>query len=96
MAYEQKEGDIAIFYQDNKKNERQPDWKGRCLIDGEEKELALWYKNQAMMTGKIQTPRPKDGSHIGASTPKTATEIQHAARETPKVEHDDFDDDIPF
>ena len=34
MAYEQRDGDIAIFAERDKKNDKAPDWKGTAIIDG--------------------------------------------------------------
>lgn len=39
---EQKNNTGAIFKNDYKKTEAQPDYKGKALIDGKEKEIALW------------------------------------------------------
>jgi uncharacterized protein (DUF736 family) len=39
---EQKNNTGAIFKNDYKKTEAQPDYKGKALIDGVEKEIALW------------------------------------------------------
>ena len=39
---EQKNNTGAIFKNDYKKSETHPDYKGKALIDGVEKEIALW------------------------------------------------------
>ena len=39
---EQKNNTGAIFKNNYKKTETQPDYKGKALIDGVEKEVALW------------------------------------------------------
>ncbi len=54
MAYEQKEGDLAIFKVKEKKGETHPDWTGRALIDGVEKDVALWVKSDTMLAGSIK------------------------------------------
>ena len=36
---EQKDNTGAIFKNDFKKTETQPDYKGKCLVDGKEKEI---------------------------------------------------------
>lgn len=54
MAYQQKEGDIVIYKVKEKKNERGPDFTGKALIDGKEKDVSLWFKSETMLTGKIK------------------------------------------
>lgn len=54
MAYEQKEGDIAVFKVKEKTNDRGPDWTGKALIDGQEKQVSLWIKNDGMLAGQIK------------------------------------------
>ena len=39
---EQKDNTGAIFKNDYKKTETQPDYKGKCMINGEMKEMAMW------------------------------------------------------
>lgn len=39
---EQKNNTGAIFKNDYKKTETQPDYKGKAMVDGKKKELALW------------------------------------------------------
>ena len=41
---EQKNNTGAIFKNNYKKTDAQPDYKGKALIDGVEKEVALWLK----------------------------------------------------
>jgi hypothetical protein len=55
MAYEQKEGDIAIFKVKNVEGKR-PQWTGKALIDGKERDVSLWVKGDkgTMLAGKIQ------------------------------------------
>ena len=44
MAYEQKEGDISIFKNNNKEKDSQPDYTGSALINGQKMRVALWVK----------------------------------------------------
>lgn len=81
MTYQQKEGDIAIFRIKEKKNERGPDWTGKALINGEEKEISLWSKNATMLAGTIRVPRRKD-------SPKAQTDQVYAPK-VPVVEDED-------
>ena len=41
---EQKNNTGAIFKNNYKKTDSQPDYKGKAVIDGVEKEVALWLK----------------------------------------------------
>jgi len=63
MAYEKKDGDIAVFAERDKKNERAPDWKGDALIDGVTYEVALWAKgsNGTMLAGQIKVKQERQG-----------------------------------
>ena len=54
MAYQQKENDIAIFKVKEKKNENGPDYTGKALINGEEKDVSLWIKSDTMLAGTIK------------------------------------------
>lgn len=60
MSYEQKEGDIAIFKVKEKKNEKGPDWTGKALINGEQKEISLWFKSDTMLAGTIKEKHKPD------------------------------------
>lgn len=61
MAYQQKNNDISVFYQDQKRNERAPDWKGTALIGGVVYEVAFWTKSETMLAGVI---KPKEARGI--------------------------------
>jgi uncharacterized protein (DUF736 family) len=39
---EQKNNSGAIFKNDYKKTEQQPDYKGKAMIDGQMKDMAMW------------------------------------------------------
>lgn len=56
MAYQQKDGDISVFKETEKRNERAPDWKGTALINGQKMEVALWMKGDrgTMLAGSIK------------------------------------------
>jgi len=43
-GFEQKDNAGAIFKNDKKGNEKAPDYKGKAVVDGVEKEMALWLK----------------------------------------------------
>ena len=40
---QQKDNSGVAFVNDYKKEERHPDMKGRALIDGKNKDVAIWY-----------------------------------------------------
>ena len=54
MPYEQKDGDIAVFKNDKKGNDKAPDFKGTALINGVKMDVALWSKSNTMMAGAIK------------------------------------------
>lgn len=54
MAYEQKNGDIVIYKVKDKTNDKGPDWTGKALIDGVEKQVSLWIKSDTMFAGQIK------------------------------------------
>jgi len=59
MAYEQKDGDVAVF-KNEKCEGKQPQYKGTGLFNGEEIEIALWVKEangKKFFAGKIQKKR---------------------------------------
>ena len=59
MAYEKRDGDIAVFKEKEKRNEKAPDWKGTALLDGIEYQVAFWQKSSTMLAGKIEIARKK-------------------------------------
>lgn len=64
MAYEMKEGDFSIFPNDKKEpDSNQPDWTGKCMIDGVVKRVAGWDKKMkndfTFISGKISEFKEK-------------------------------------
>ena len=85
MAYEQKPGDIAIFQERDKRNDKAPDWKGTLLTpDGQKLQVALWRKSDTMLAGRVEQPRRNDDAN-------PRQERTYASRETAPL-----DDEIPF
>lgn len=72
MAYEQKDGDIAVFTVKEKKSEKGPDWTGTAIVDGQKLEVSLWAKGSSgtMLAGSIKPAwKPKGGGgDAGGST----------------------------
>jgi len=67
MAYEQRPGDIAIFKETDKKNEKGPDWKGTMIVPeaakpGDKLEVAFWAKGDrgTMLAGSAKPGRSRD------------------------------------
>jgi hypothetical protein len=84
MAYEQKDGDIAVFKVKDKTNPKGPDWTGKAIINGEEMQVSFWQKNDTMLAGQIKEK----------FKPNYA-EAREAVAKTKPV--DDMDDsEIPF
>jgi hypothetical protein len=72
LAYEQRPGDISVFQERDKKNERAPDWRGTALIqipdnarpgDVVKMEVALWAKGNSgtMLAGSIKVNDRQQG-----------------------------------
>lgn len=61
MAYERKDGDIAVFKNDKKEKDTHPDWKGEALIDGKKYEVAFWEKGGkgTMLAGSVKPARER-------------------------------------
>jgi hypothetical protein len=72
MAYEKRDGDIAVFKEKEKRNEKAPDWKGTALLDGIEYQVAFWQKSPTMLAGKIEIARKKQDD---AATPRRVVDL---------------------
>jgi len=80
-TYEQRDGDIAVFAVKEKKNPKGPDFTGRALIDGVEKDVSLWWKSETMLAGQVKEKWvPKEGT-----APLQPAPVQ-----------EDLEDEIPF
>lgn len=91
MAYEQRPGDIAIFLEKSKTNDKAPDWKGTLLTpDGQKLQVALWRKSDTMLAGKVEEPRQRNDD----ANPRREPERSYASRETAVAA--DLNDEIPF
>lgn len=72
MAYEQRPGDISIFAETDKKNEKAPDWKGTMIVPegvqpGDKLEVAVWAKGGrgTMLAGSVKPPRQRESGDDG-------------------------------
>ncbi len=74
MDYEMREGQGSLFVNDRKETENQPDYKGSCLIQGQECWIAGWKKQSAggknWMSLSIQ-PKEKAQAETQAETQAT-------------------------
>lgn len=54
MAYEKKNGDIAVFVVKDKRNPKGPDWTGTALLNGKEYQVSFWQKSPTFLAGQIK------------------------------------------
>jgi hypothetical protein len=93
--YQQRPGDIAVFKERDKKNDKAPDWKGNYTDEnGVKWEVALWAKGQngTMLAGSIKPARDRQGPGGGSSY-----QPRQESRPRPSQRDDEpFNDDIPW
>lgn len=88
---EQKDNTGAIFKNDFKEEgDNKPDYKGKMIVDGAEKEIALWLsesnKGIKYFSAKIQEPYVKP----------EATEEEVEETEEPQPIEGEDEEDLPF
>jgi hypothetical protein len=96
MAYEQRPGDLSIFAETDKRNDKAPDWRGTMIVPddakpGDKLEVALWVKGGrgTMLAGSVKQPRQRESDDDGFR--------RGADRSVPGSGRDDpFSDPIPF
>lgn len=79
MAYDNEKS--GVLFKNDQKEGKQPDYRGKCEIEGKAYEIAAWIREGEkgkFMSLKFQEPRQKQ------EKPK------------PKAGFDDMEDDIPF
>lgn len=64
MAYEEKDGDITVWHEDQKKNPKGPDFTGYVVRDGVRWRVALWARKskkdgRSFLSGNVQPPQEK-------------------------------------
>lgn len=109
-GYEQKEGSGGLWKNKKKQEgDRLPDYTGNINLDGEQKQIALWIKNENMVSVSIS--EPWDSGLVGGQdfqkhfdeqnrkkdsglSPADAKKIIDKAHS--KNEKEEFNDDIPF
>lgn len=104
MAYEQRPGDIVIFQEREKRNEKAPDWKGTMIVPdgvkpGDKLEVAVWHKGGSgtMLAGSVKPPREdfRGRESAGASGSSSMAGNDHS-RGREDFAFDDRGDDVPF
>ncbi len=71
MAYQQKEGDIAIYLAKEKRTPKSPDYTGKLLIDGKVRDVSLWIKSDTMLAGNVKDEWKPDYSKVKETVQKT-------------------------
>jgi len=86
----------AIFKNDNKKAENQPDYKGKVNVNGKDMEVALWLKTSAkgvkFMSASFSEPFVKGEPQIKNNEPQ----INGTLKQTIIHESNFDNDDLPF
>lgn len=95
MAYEQRPGDLSVFAETDKKNDKAPDWRGTMIVPddakpGDKLEVALWAKGGrgTMLAGSVKQPRQRDEAQ--AFRGPVSGGVAGSDRDDP------FSDSIPF
>ncbi len=86
MAFQQKDNTGTLFKNDYKKTENHPDYRGKCMVNGVEMEMAAWIKegkSGKFMSFAFSEPYQKDDAVV-----------QPAQSQPP--EFDDDLSDVPF
>lgn len=65
---EQKDNSGAIFKNDYKTEDKHPDYKGTCMIDGKQKEIGVWLnetqQGKKYFSLKFSEPHAKQGESV--------------------------------
>jgi uncharacterized protein (DUF736 family) len=81
---EQKNNTGAIFKNDKKTAENQPDYRGKMMVDGKEWEISLWVRESQASGLK----------YLSAAIKEPYVKTEAAPVQTPK--QDESDDGMPF
>jgi len=96
MAYEHKEGQGSMF-QNEKQNDRQPDYKGSIVIEGKTYEIAAWARTSQRGTKylSLQASLPREQNVPPSPSPSPFT--HHSAPDTSPAQYDETgEEDLPF
>lgn len=85
MAYEHKAGELTLFKNERKENDRQPDYKGRgCGLDGQPLEIAGWLRQGQRGTFlSIRISTPRDHGETNPGNPATPAAPRRGEERTP-------------
>ena len=87
---EQKNNSGAIFKNDKKTADNQPDYRGKMVVDNKEWEISLWLRESAKgvkyFSAAIKEPWV---------APNETPQLQNTSDKI-KAETNDFDDGLPF
>lgn len=92
MAYEKKDGDAVLFLNNRKKNDKEPDLRGKIFIDGKDYDLAFWEKQGQY--GKYYSGK-RGGETQERSQQRSSFPQRREAAPQPK-QQDAFNDDVPW
>ena len=84
MAYEQKEGQGALFKNTEKKSEKHPDYRGDITIGGAKFWLAAWIKEG------------KNGKYMSVNATPKEEKTDGGVKRNPAPMANDEGDEIPF
>ena len=88
---EQKINSGAIFKNDKKTADNQPDYRGKINVEGKEWEISLWVK-EGQKAGKYFSAAIKEP--WAAPAPAPAPVLQNTSDKIKAA--DEFEDDLPF
>lgn len=98
MAYEHRPGQISLFRNDFKKDDRHPDWKGRGKdLNGKDIEVAAWTKRDGngntFLSVQISLPRDSTAAILRGAAATAAHEHDPGENRPPMRE---YKPDLPF
>lgn len=104
MAYEQRSGDIAVFKETDKKNEKGPDWKGTMIVPegaqpGDKLEVAFWAKGDrgTMLAGSAKPSRSQgDRRQVDSFRGGSSGEVSRSGNRSQVDDPFGDDSEIPF
>ena len=91
---EQKNNTGAIFKNDNKTAENQPDYRGKMMVDGQQWEISLWVR-ESQATGKKYFSAAIKEPYVKQEAPTPAPEAAPIST-SKKIQDATEPDDLPF
>ena len=105
MAYELKDGDGSLFFNNRKSKENHPDYTGRVQLEGKLYRIAGWKRTTKTGSGYLSlrvTAQPVNGQidfeKPGHASPAPSDEAGKVAPDEAPTEtkSDELNDEIPF